>query len=331
MVRLLRQLGAEKPGSSADLLRSVSPLGLTFFSAAAGGLLAPGTMKGKRQRGPRDGNQRKGGGRKAKRARDLRKLQEKRTREQQGGRLLKRPEIKGLDGDPSSKVVHKKKETLRKLNNQQSYSPRDAARSQDGDPRNQNRGDTLGPRKGKTFPKGTGKVHSKNRASQATSTEGGPRKRKLINGQETLRRLLEEHPHLLQSGETADAAVAACFKKAAMNQSNAEDARGESAQTDCVPSVQEEGQKLSGSKRRKLLRLVMNSKTAEDKVFVHESYQLYNDILRSIRQAEAIPDKGSEGSGATEDGRSNATLRRLVDKAVKFLGGPLERVCVCVF
>lgn len=240
----------------------------------------------------------KGGGpKRGKQPNAKRKLQKKRIRQEQGGSLPKRPDIKGLDGDDSTK---KKKSRSGNKPHRKEPQEKDSRWHLNG----------RGREDIKPF------AHKKQRGSYRTDkTEGAPegqRKRKLANGQERLRALLDKHPDLLHAGETADAAVAACFKKTGRSQEEAGDDQLEGETT-----TEQQQQQLSGSKRRKLLRLVMNSRTADDKVFVHQAYQLYNDILRSIRTAE-----GPEGPPLKH---ANKTLKSRVAKAISFLEEPLAR------
>lgn len=228
-----------------------------------------------------------------------RKLQQKRLREEQGGSLPKRPDIKGLDGgrypNKSRNFDKDRKEKQGKHNKlHPERKRREAAR-----------------------PRGPRDDRGPHGASDAGDSTEAPRKRKLVNGHERLRALLEKHPHLLDPGESADAAVAACFKKTGRpHEGSSADATAPAEGDSTVDQLQ---QQLSGSKRRKLLRLVMNSRTAEDKVFIHEAYQLYNEILRSIRTAE-----GPEGPPGA---RSDKLLKSRVAKAIAFLEAPLDRVC----
>lgn len=293
-------------------------------------------MKGKQHGGPRGGGPRGGGPRKDKKAHARRKLQEKREREQQGGRLLRRPDIKGLDGYTSSAEMQKKKKEggpPKTFNKQQhSRHSSNAEEKQRGPrgPKGPEGGPHGGPRKEKKFVQGPPGPRRNEGGPKGANGEEEPRKRKLIDGQDKLRRLLEKHPQLLHAGETADAAVAACFKKAARQQADSTDPDSSPPQQ----QDQQQQQQLSGSKRRKLLRLVISSKTADDKVFVHESYQLYNEILRGIRQTEESGGGAPEGSGGPGGPRSKSTLQRIVERAVKFLEAPLSRVGlsgVCVF
>lgn len=251
-------------------------------------------MGGPSSRGGPKGRGKKAGPKGSNKSHAKQKLQQKRLRQQQGGSLPKRPDIKGLNGDGLTK-----KEQTKGGN-----KPRKDQRT---------KGDRRLP-EGKRPDDGRPFGHKKQRGprGRGDNAEGapeGPRKRKLANGQERLRALLDKHPHLLHPGESAEVAVASCFKKTGRPQ---EEAEGD------APADQEQ-QQLSGSKRRKLLRLVMNSRAADDKVFVHQSYQLYNDILRSIRTAEDTQGHASQ--------QPNKGLQSRVAKAISFLEEPLSRVC----
>lgn len=266
---------------------------------------------------------RRRGPKKNQKAQGKKRLTEKRTREQQGGFLPKRPDIKGLDSDTGSKAARKKAE--RKFNKHAKKQVQ--AQNTDGDRENKDFKGAKGPQRPQERPR-NGQL--KDGALKGGRSGEEPRKRKLVNGQERLRAILDKFPHLLLPGETADAAVAACFKKAGNSNKAFETGPSECAENEAqgVSGDSQQRQQLSGSKRRKLLRLVINSKTAENKVFVHESYQLYNDILRSIRTAEG-PGGASESSDSPgEPGapRRNKDLKSLVKSAVNFLEGPLSRV-----
>ncbi|CDJ40464.1 hypothetical protein, conserved [Eimeria tenella] len=265
---------------------------------------------------------RRRGPKKNQKAQGKKRLTEKRTREQQGGFLPKRPDIKGLDSDTGSKAARKKAE--RKFNKHAKKQVQ--AQNTDGDRENKDFKGAKGPQRPQERPR-NGQL--KDGALKGGRSGEEPRKRKLVNGQERLRAILDKFPHLLLPGETADAAVAACFKKAGNSNKAFETGPSECAENEAqgVSGDSQQRQQLSGSKRRKLLRLVINSKTAENKVFVHESYQLYNDILRSIRTAEG-PGGASESSDSPgEPGapRRNKDLKSLVKSAVNFLEGPLSR------
>ncbi|OEH73728.1 hypothetical protein cyc_00688 [Cyclospora cayetanensis] len=260
-------------------------------------------MKAERhQRNPSRGKgPHRGGPKKGRKAHGKPNLQAKKLRQQQGGSLPKRPDIKGLDGEglrkkhkKPTKAPHPKKQQPSKV-------------KEDGCPRSRIIS------KQRHRPQAGGK--------KAADAAEQPRKRKLMNGQERLRALLEKHPDLLCPGESADAAVAACFKNAGKLPEGSSDGAATSG-TDCEtradPGAEPQQAQLSGSKRRKLMRLVMSSKTADDKVFVHQSYQLYNDILGSIRKAEA------PGASAASL-QSRKALQNAVAKAIGFLEGPLAR------
>lgn len=254
-----------------------------------------------RRKGPNRGPKKvkRGGGAEAKRQKQLRL--------QQGGTLPRRPDIKGLDGDTHTKS---KPKPSSKLNN--SKSKPNASK---GRPNPSSRPlDSGGKRREETKkPRGPLKKEGPSAGGEpAGGPSEAPRKRKLANGQERLRALLKKHPDLLQAGESADVAVAACFKKAAL--SSGEEGPGAAVASEAGAAAGQQ-QQLSGSKRRKLLRLVMSGKTAEEKVFVHQTYQLYNEILRSIR--------ASAGAG---EGSSKLALKTRVAKAVSFLEEPINKV-----
>ncbi|KAL8433910.1 hypothetical protein ACSSS7_003515 [Eimeria intestinalis] len=260
-----------------------------------------------------------GGGRRKQHHSSERLLQQK-LRQKQGGSLPRRPDIKGLDGEGDKKKDFK---NLKSKNSSSSFSIRSSSSSSSSSGRplkgeQQQQQQKQQKQHGGSFKRREG---GSQRLEKSTS-EGSQRKRKLSHGQERLRDLLSKHPELLHPGESADAAVAACFKKAAGGPttqlpeatSEAPYPSGKHASGQQQPQQQ---QQVSGSKRRKLLRLVMSSRTAEEKVFVHKAYQIYNEILRSIRAAE--------GGGERSTHQSASRLQSLVAKAVSFLEGPLAQ------
>ncbi|KAL8275051.1 hypothetical protein Esti_001107 [Eimeria stiedai] len=234
------------------------------------------------------------------------KRQQHQLRQKHGGSLPRRPDIKGLEGGEKNKLCKKSKPKSSSGSSSSSSSTRPRKEEQQQQQRKQRAGSLerreAGSRPEKSIPK-------------------GPRqKRKLSHGQERLRALLSKHPELLHAGESADAAVAACFKKAAggPNQGGPHQQPEGSSGAPSPSDNRQQQQQVSGSKRRKLLRLVMSSRTAEEKVFVHKAYQLYNEILRSTR--------ASEGGGGRSSHRPNSRLQSLVGKA---LGAALPRRHPC--
>ncbi|KAL8455098.1 hypothetical protein Emag_001074 [Eimeria magna] len=252
------------------------------------------------------------------------KRQQQQLRQKQGGSLPRRPDIKGLDDKGDKK--RQSKYVKSKNNNNNNSNSSSSSNSRTSRSKTRPKKEELQHQKQKQHA-GSIKTREDGTQREKATPEGSQRKRKLSHGQERLRALLSKHPELLHAGESADAAVAACFKKAAggplqqpeatSDASPPSDNHASHQQHQQQQQQQEQQQHVSGSKRRKLLRLVMNSRTAEEKVFVHKAYQIYNEILRSIRAAE--------GGGEPPSRPSTSRLQILVGRAVSFLEKPLAQ------
>ncbi|KAL8448310.1 hypothetical protein Emed_003840 [Eimeria media] len=246
------------------------------------------------------------------------KRQQQQLRQTQGGSLPRRPDIKGLDGEGNKKkqFKHVKPNKHNNNNNNNNNDKSSSSSNSSSGSRMRSQKEELQHKKQKQHGGGSKRREG---GGEKTASDGSQRKRKLSHGQERLRALLTKHPELLHAGESADAAVAACFKKAAGGPLQQPEATSEApSSSDNHDSQQQlQQQQVSGSKRRKLLRLVMSSRTAEEKVFVHKAYQLYNEILRNIRAAEGGGDRSSRPP--------NSRLQNLVGKAVSFLEEPLAQ------
>ncbi|KAL8433060.1 hypothetical protein Efla_006259 [Eimeria flavescens] len=267
-----------------------------------------------RGRGPRRGGGGKGGGQPAAarggRGRPSSRKQ-KHRRQQQAGSLPRRPDIKGLtDGDGNERQAAKANSKKNKNSGNKEHLSKDR---QQTDKLSGKKNTKDGLREGLRQQQQKPFVRREGGEREEAPPSGAPRKRKLTNGPQRLRDLLSRHPDLLHAGESADAAVAACFKKAA-------EAPGVSP-PGAPPSQQQQPQQqqLSGSKRRKLLRLVVRSRTAEERVYVHRAYQHYSEILRSIRASEAPAGALPPPEGAPR------RLQQLVHAAIAFLEEPLRK------